>query len=287
MEKYINSFDDTKIYYVHKKNKNPHTLIFIHGIGVNWTVWRKEIDFFSKKGYSVLAPDLRGHGLSEWPHDEKKYDYLNFTKDIRSIIKKENIKEFTLIGHSLGGAISITYCELFKDMPNSMVLVDTAHRYPFKYNHEFNLNPFIIHVLRFLSKHEDMRNIHFPHMTENKKEIKNFGKDHKFLFELFYHTPLKCVFKCMDTINEHSKKCSKDIEKLLHELDIPVLIITASKDKLIDPKFSNELHDLIKNSQLKVINNAHHLVPVEKPDEINKNIWNFLKLNNKNHIKVK
>ena len=276
MEKSINSFDGTNIYYVHKKASNSHTIIFLHGIGANWTVWHKEMDFFAKKGYSYIAPDLRGHGLSDWPHEAEKYHFFNFTKDINEIIKKERIKDFTIVGHSLGGAIAINYCELFK-APKSMVLLDTAHRYPYTHHHEFNLSPFLNNILRFAAKHEHIQHSIFPHVFKNKKKISTFRDHHGFLFQMFYNTPLTCIFKCLDTIHEHTEKNIRNTEEVLKNLEIPVLIIAAEKDRVISPEFSKELHKLIKKSKLAVIKDAHHVVHVEKPYEVNKNIMKFFK----------
>lgn len=274
MEKVTESFDGTRLYYIHKKNQNPHTLVFLHGIGANWTVWRDEIDFFDKRGYSIIAPDLRGHGISEWPQDEEKYNYHNFVHDINHLIKKENINEFSFIGHSLGGAIAITYCELHKEWPKTMILMDTAHRYPFRPKHELNISPYFTHILRYIANHHSLK-VHLPHL--NFKKLENFRAKHRYLFMLFYHTPLKCVFKCLDTIHEYSKKTRKNTEKMLHSLNIPVLIMTADNDKTIPATFSQELHKLIKNSQIRVINDTHHRLIIEKPEEVNRHIWFFLK----------
>lgn len=279
MEKVISSFDDTKLYYVHKKNINPHTLVFLHGIGANWTVWRDEIDFFDKKGYSLLAPDLRGHGLSECPHDDEKYNITHFVKDLKHILKAEGIDNFTLIGHSLGGAIAIVYCGEYDRMPKSMVLLDTAHRYPFQQDREFNLSPVIVKFLRFLAKHDNLRENHFPHLSDGKN-LKKFRNNHHILFQLLYHTPLKSIFKCLETIHDYAEKNIKEIEQTLHSLDMPVLIMTGFKDGIIDYKYSLELHKLINKSKLKVFRNAHHLIQIEKPREVNRNISNFLKAYN-------
>jgi len=277
MEKYIESFDGTKIYYIHIKNKNPHTLFFLHGIMANWSVWKKEMEFFENAGYSIISMDLRGHGLSERPNDEEKYHFFNFAKDLNYIIKKEKIKKYSFLGHSLGGAISIIYCTLFnKELPVSMVLVDTAHRYPFKEGHELNMNVFVNHILRYISKHENVKTI-FPHMLDKKGELKNFEKDYLTLFGLLYHTPFKCIFKCLDTIHEHSDNHQREVDDVLKKLDMPVLIIASGLDEKIPVTFSKELNLLIKNSRLVVIKDAHHTVPIDKPDEMNGHIFNFFK----------
>ncbi|MFH1612378.1 MAG: alpha/beta hydrolase, partial [bacterium] len=142
MEKSIQSLDGTNIYYIHKENSNPHTLIFLHGIGANWTVWHQEMDFFAEKGYSYIVPDLRGHGLSDCPVEKEKYDIHKFSEDINNILKKEKIKEFSIIGHSLGGMIALNFCEVYEQMPKSLILLDTAHRFPYEKNHEFKLSPY-------------------------------------------------------------------------------------------------------------------------------------------------
>ena len=42
-EKNLTSFDGTEIYYLLHRGKNPHTLVFLHGVGGNWTAWKKVI----------------------------------------------------------------------------------------------------------------------------------------------------------------------------------------------------------------------------------------------------
>ena len=275
-EKCIKSFDGTTLFYIHKKTKNPHTMIFLHGIGENWTVWRKEVEFFSNKGYSIIALDLRGHGLSDCPIEKERYDIHHFSEDIQNILKKEKINEFSIIGHSLGGMIALNYCEMYKQLPKSLILLDTAHRFPYETNHEFKLSPYIVHLLRKLAESEYHLVNYFPHLSNNRNELENFKEKHHILFKLLYHTPLKCIFNCVDSFHEYSDKHIKDTEQVLKSLNIPVLIITSKKDKVIDPKFSKELHELIKKSELKILNRRHHKIPIHKLTELNTNISEFL-----------
>ncbi|MBT4823629.1 alpha/beta hydrolase [Candidatus Woesearchaeota archaeon] len=275
MEKSIESFDGTRLFYIHKETNNPHTIIFLHGIGGNWTVWRKEIDFFIEKGYSIIAPDLRGHGLSDRPVEKERYDIHHFSDDIKNILKKERVKKFSIIGHSLGGMIALNYCEISKQLPKSLVLIDTAHRFPYKTDHEFKLNPYLIHLLRKLSNSKYHLVNFFPHLCNDREELKSFKAKHNILFSLIYHTPLKCIFNCVDSFHEYSDKHVKDTEQVLKSLNIPVLIIASNKDRTINPKYSKELHELIKESELKAINHRHHRVHI-RANELNSNIFEFL-----------
>ena len=88
-QKSIQSFDNTKITYFYTKNPQAKdTLLFIHGWPHNHTVWNKEVKWFTKKEYSTLAVDLRGHGKSNRPEKKSDYTLRKFAKDIHLIIKK-------------------------------------------------------------------------------------------------------------------------------------------------------------------------------------------------------
>ena len=60
----MKSFDNTKLYYIYnKRGKYVNTLIFLHGWGHNHTVWKKEIEFFNKKGYNFMRSKVK---INRW-----------------------------------------------------------------------------------------------------------------------------------------------------------------------------------------------------------------------------
>jgi pimeloyl-ACP methyl ester carboxylesterase len=272
MEKYIFSHDNAKIFYTYlSSTKKLPTLVFVHSIGANWTVWKTEINFFHRLGYPCLAFDLRAHGLSDVLPDDEQYNFPNFAKDITVILKKEKIKKFILIGHSFGGGIVINYCGTQKQRPEKLVLVETAHRYPFEYKREFNVNPLISMILRFLGEHQQFVNTNFPHLKEldfseefHKKRRTNLG----IFLEALHITPLRSILKCIDSLQKYSFDHLQDTEKMLSTLKTPVLIISGGRDKVVPLHFQEELHRLIKKSQLKVINGAYHRVPIYNAEEL-------------------
>ena len=86
----IKSFDKTKIFYIkHKPKKKKPWLVFIHGWLANYTFWEKEILYFKKKGYGIIALDLRGFGYS-WKYD-KSLRIEDMAKDVDAVLKKEKI----------------------------------------------------------------------------------------------------------------------------------------------------------------------------------------------------
>lgn len=77
-------------------------LFFIHGVGGSLDIWGRQLDFFSRLGYEVIAPDLAGHGASIAPQIAAAYTFYALAEDLRAIFKRYARKRNILIGHSYG-----------------------------------------------------------------------------------------------------------------------------------------------------------------------------------------
>ncbi len=273
MEKYVRSFDNVQLFYVSLPGeKKKPTIVFIHSVGSNWTSWKIEISYFQRLGYPCIAFDLRAHGLSEVLASDESYSFPNFAKDLRVILDAEKVKKFIIVGHSFGGGIAINYCGAFpKKQPQSLILVETAHRYPFEHHREFHMNPYLSILLRFLAEHQKFTNIHMPHLKELDFSSDFHRKQRSKLaifLEALHITPLKSILKCIDHLQKFSFDHLQDTENVLAKLKIPVLIIGGSEDQVVPIQFQDELHRLIKKSELKVITGAYHRIPIENPEEL-------------------
>lgn len=278
MKRVFTTKDHVKLVYNYNpsKNKNP-VLFYLHGLGGNWSEWERSLETAQKDGYGTIALDMRGHGLSSVPEDEKSYAIERFAEDVRNILIKEKIKDYVLIGHSFGGCVVVVYCTKYNtDMPKAVIFVETTHRYPYQIYHEMNNNPILCFSLRKLINWKVLTNKYFPRRKE--MNIPKILKENVVfqLFDEMYHTPFKAVFNCLDSVKDYSEKSGKLIEKALHNLKIPTLIIGGKKDSVIDYKFSEEMHKIIPNSKLKIFDNATHMFPVEDPKTFNLEIFSFL-----------
>lgn len=77
-------------------------LFFIHGVGGSLDIWGKQVDYFTKEGYEVIAVDLAGHGGSSAPRIAAAYSFYALAEDMRQIFKRYARKRNILIGHSYG-----------------------------------------------------------------------------------------------------------------------------------------------------------------------------------------
>ena len=99
------------------------TVILVHGDGNDWHEWQKNISFLSQY-FRVYAPDLPGYGLSQSPDIPVSPSWgAVFLSDF---MKSADIENAHVIGHSMGGLVSLHLAMAFPDKVNKLVLIDSA-----------------------------------------------------------------------------------------------------------------------------------------------------------------
>ena len=102
------------------------TILFVHGFASFSYTWQKMLEYFPEN-LRVVTIDLKGYGYSEKICDDNlsPFDQSNI---LREFIKKLDLKDFYLVGHSMGGAISLLtlFFPEIKERVRRLVLVDTA-----------------------------------------------------------------------------------------------------------------------------------------------------------------
>jgi len=73
--------------------------------------------------YHIIAPDLRGHGDSQWMVGGS-YNQVDYVYDIAQLLFQTRMTPVTIIGHSLGGSISLTYAGLYPETVTRLVSIE-------------------------------------------------------------------------------------------------------------------------------------------------------------------
>ncbi|KAA1251445.1 alpha/beta hydrolase [Mycobacterium simiae] len=95
-------------------------ILLIHGIGDNSTTWTC-IHAQLAQRFTVIAPDLLGHGKSDKPRaDYSVAAYANGMRDLLSVL---DIERVTIIGHSLGGGVAMQFAYQFPHLVDRLILV--------------------------------------------------------------------------------------------------------------------------------------------------------------------
>ncbi|MET0390078.1 MAG: alpha/beta hydrolase [Polyangiales bacterium] len=95
-------------------------LLLIHGIGDSSETWRDVIPLLAQR-YTVLAPDLLGHGSSDKPRAD--YSVAGYANGMRDLLGVLGIDRATVVGHSLGGGVAMQFVYQFPEMCERLVLV--------------------------------------------------------------------------------------------------------------------------------------------------------------------
>ena len=109
------------IYYKRLGQGKP--LIFLHGGANDWYEWHKNIPFFARR-FTVYAPDLPGFGLSQTPDEPiSAQSVAIFLKDFMDSL---DLSAAHIIGHSMGGMMSIAMALEFPERIEKLVIIDSA-----------------------------------------------------------------------------------------------------------------------------------------------------------------
>lgn len=274
---YAQTFDGNHIFYKQYQGKQPLTLVFLHGVGGNWTLWKKEIKYFRRRDFPVLALDMRGHGRSSAPLDYQRYKHTYFCRDLYCVLQSANVENFALIGHSLGGGVTITYCQMYKrKYPSSVVFVETASTYPFKHNSLLNLGKRSTRFMRYLASHNFSPRSLYADMKDIDLSLSGIKYRINLLLHLLALRPLRTIVKTLDNLEEYIHKNQPKIDHTFASLRVPTLVIAADKDTTIPLRFARRIVKLNKLAVLKIIKDADHQVIVKKPHEVSETIYNFL-----------
>jgi pimeloyl-ACP methyl ester carboxylesterase len=111
-----------RLHYVDWGNQDAPTLLLVHGGRDhcrNWDWVAEEL----RHDYHIIAPDLRGHGDSQWMIGGS-YNQIDYVYDVAQLLRQIGSTPVTIIGHSLGGSISLMYTGLYPENVRKLVAIE-------------------------------------------------------------------------------------------------------------------------------------------------------------------
>ena len=121
----VTSADGVTIHY-DVRGKGEPALVFIHCWCCDRGYWKAQVDTFAKE-YKVVTIDLAGHGESGMDRDE--WTIGTFGEDVKAVVEKLNLDQVILIGHSMGGPVTIEAARLMPDRVIGLIGVDTYQNF--------------------------------------------------------------------------------------------------------------------------------------------------------------
>ena len=228
-------------------------IIFIHGSGWNTRMWYGQRDYL-KSSMEILLIDLPGHGKSPGNGCDTVEEY---GEAVHGVIKGLGDDGCYIAGHSLGGAIAMSLALTYPDAVQGAILIGTGAK--------LRVLP---QILEGITRDKEATVKSIAALAFSKKAPTalagiDFDETMKCDAAVIYKDFNACDhFNVMDSVG--SIKC-------------PTLIICGTEDSLTPPKYSQHLNSKMQNSQLVLIEDAGHMVMMEKPEEVGRAIEAFVK----------
>lgn len=247
---------------IHKNPKSQQTAFLIHGIGGRGEQWREQINVL-KNQYSLIIPDLYGHGKSDKPKSTatNPYAFDELEKDSLALFKKFATQDNIVLGHSYGGALATTLTMNHQDNISRLVLISPTPCTPkLTVPALYYLPTFIMQLCRpWMEK--KFQQLAFDPMTDpNLLAYESRANKNNVM------SVIKAVVQGAKTIP------ALDVTMLT----VPTLVLSGEHDGIVPVAAQQAFYQAIPHHKFEVINNASHMVMLEKPDLLNQTLLNFL-----------
>jgi pimeloyl-ACP methyl ester carboxylesterase len=269
-----------KMYYEVHGLEDGNPLLCIHGFGASLYSWRDFVAAGSPltANYKVITIDLKGCGKSPKP-DDTRYSPLDHGELIYKFILEHDLRNLTLIGNSLGGGLSLLLAIMLMENGElsrlkSLVLIDSAAYKKYNPLYLKALAVPIINLAAYL----------IPSRLAAKQVLRTCYYDSNKITEeqiAAYAAPLSAAGARHALLETGKQIIPPNFDEFVAKyktIMTPTLIIWGKQDRILPLEGGEQLHQDIKHSTLKVIDQCGHIPQEERPEITIPAVFNFLQM---------
>jgi len=262
-----------KLHHLDWGNEGAPPIVLVHGSRLHAHVWND----FSRRyrdRFHIIAVDQRGHGDSAWGAEEG-YQLEELYRDLRAHVEARGLARYTLIGHSLGGRVSMLYASRHQAELERLVLVDiTPGRPPGPEARDVTMasaNPqprdfeseeaAIAYLARAMSRapralvEESVR-----HGMRRNEAGRYVWKYDPLLFS-----------------RRVRPSASMDLWKVVSEVSTPTLLQYGSESDVVNAELAEQLRGTMPRCTVERVENAGHGLFTDQPDAFASSVERFMK----------
>jgi pimeloyl-ACP methyl ester carboxylesterase len=240
------------------------TLVLLHGVGMNKSVWAPEVHLLSDS-FDVLVYDMWGHGESDLPAGE--LSLTDYTNQLTELLSELKISHAFVAGHSMGGLIAIDFalshsemclgmCALnavFSRTPEQSAAVKTRAQDLADGNISMNISDALERWFGPTGSH--------PHPDAEELAHKLLKSVNPAGYAAAYR-----VFASADKVHAST----------LHKISVPTLFFTGELDPNSTPAMSEAMAALVPNSQWAVLSGERHMMTLTAAPIVSDAIRDFI-----------
>lgn len=254
--------ENGNIYYWLSENwiVDRKTLVFLHGMTANHTMFEKQIEYFSKN-YNLITWDAPAHGKSR-PYSN--FSYPNAAEALKNILKSNQIEAAIMIGQSMGGFMIQSFIKRYPEMVAAFVGIDTTPYGTFYYSKSDKWWLEQIEWMSYLYPIKMMKKAIAKQVSYTQESYENMMS----MLEPYSKKEL-CQLMGIGYAGFLKDNCDLQIT-------CPVLLLLGDNDKTGKvSKYNREWADKT-GFPLKIIKNACHNSNYDNPQEVNREIDRFI-----------
>ena len=247
---------------VYKTTGTGSPVVLIHGFAEDSTIWDNQVDFLKDK-YRLIIPDLPGSGKSELIKN-KEAGIEDYAAIIKQILDKEKIEKCIMIGHSMGGYITLSFAEKYA---TSLIAFELFHS-----------SAYADDELKIETRNKAIDFI-------NKNGTEPFLKTS--IPGLFYDTGNSGIINALlekgktflpeSLVQYYQAMIGRpDRTAVLMNTSLPVLFIMGEHDKAVPIKHSLEQCHMPKKAHIYILRNSAHMGMLEETKKTNEILAKFL-----------
>ena len=255
------NFRDSLIRY--RVNGKGETIVLLHGYLESLEIWG---DFQDElvKNYQVISIDLPGHGKSASYSGNHSMEFM--ADAVKSVLDQLNIKQCFLVGHSMGGYVTLAFIEMYSHLLSGFSLF---HSSPFADTAEKMENRNREIELVKAGKLQIIYSEHVPKTYANSN-VEKFNNEIERGIEIAKNTLPEGIIAALNGMKDRLEKTL-----VLKKTNLPFLFIHGLRDNFI-PSDMPEKVEFPKNNEVLLLENSGHMGFIEEKEKCINAIRKFI-----------
>ncbi|MGH9756154.1 MAG: alpha/beta fold hydrolase [Candidatus Acidiferrales bacterium] len=263
---------DIEIYYEDHGSGQP--IVLIHGYPLSGASWEKQLPVLLDAGYRVITYDRRGFGKSSQP--TAGYNYETFAEDLHQLVSHLKLRDFCLVGFSMGGGEVARYLGKYGSQDVSKaVIISGVPPYLIKTDD----NPEGVDGSVFAGIEKAVAADRYAFFAEF---FKNFYNTDVFLGKRVSEQAVQASWNV--AVSASATAClacvptwHEDFREDLASIDVPTLVMQGDADRIV-PVAASGLRSakLIKGARQQIVKDGPHCITWTHAEEVNAGLLDFL-----------
>ncbi len=238
-------------------------VLLLHGWLGSWALWRKSIEVLGGE-FRTYALDFFGFGEST--DRSQDFSITNFVLLVNEFMDRLGIVKAPLIGHSMGGTVSLSSAVRFPERVVKVVVIGSP------------IQGASLNVLLKASGNQGFANLiwTFPNLVQlflrgYSYFVANDGRAmSQMISDDISKVTVNSFFQSIGTLHD------TDLRNDIRDLNMPVMGMYGKKDIIVNPNQARVLSDCIPHARMDWYNDAGHFIMLDQPDRFHTSVIDFL-----------